>query len=62
MALARSTTVARVGQLIKHIYEVDPLKCGKCGGEMKIISFIERDQRKQAFHRDLAHFGVPTAL
>ena len=31
--------------LIKRIYEVDPLKCGKCGGEMQIISFIQRDQR-----------------
>ena len=31
--------------LIKRIYEVDPLECGKCGSEMKIISFIERDQR-----------------
>lgn len=28
--------------LIKCVYEVDPLKCPKCGGTMKIISFIER--------------------
>ena len=27
--------------LIKAVYEVDPLKCPKCGGTMKIISFIE---------------------
>ena len=33
--------------LIKRIYEVDPLECGKCGSEMKIISFIERDQRPE---------------
>ena len=26
--------------LIKAIYEVDPLTCPKCGGEMKIVSFI----------------------
>jgi hypothetical protein len=26
--------------LIKKIYEVDPLICEKCGGEMKIIAFI----------------------
>ena len=32
--------------LIKRIYEVDPLECGKCGSEMK-ISFIERDQRPE---------------
>ncbi|NLV68200.1 MAG: hypothetical protein GXY14_11080 [Spirochaetes bacterium] len=29
--------------LIKAVYEVDPLKCPKCGGTMKIISFIEDD-------------------
>lgn len=27
--------------LIKCVYEVDPLKCPKCGGEMKIVGFIE---------------------
>jgi hypothetical protein len=27
--------------LIKMVYEVDPLKCPKCGGTMKIIGFIE---------------------
>ena len=29
--------------LIKCVYEVDPLKCPKCGGEMRIISFIDED-------------------
>jgi hypothetical protein len=29
--------------LIKAVYEADPLKCPKCGGTMKIISFIEDD-------------------
>jgi len=28
-------------RLIQKIYEVDPLVCPKCQGEMKIISFIE---------------------
>ena len=27
-------------QLIKRIYEVDPLVCPSCGAEMKVISFI----------------------
>jgi len=31
--------------LIRRVYEVDPLKCAKCGGAMEIISFIERRQR-----------------
>ncbi len=29
---------------IKQVYEVDPLACSKCGCQMKIISFIGRDQ------------------
>ena len=28
-------------RLIKKIYEVDPLICPKCGGQMRIIAFIE---------------------
>ena len=30
----------RWSQLIKRVYEVDPLVCPSCGGEMKIIAFI----------------------
>jgi hypothetical protein len=29
--------------LIKCVYEVDPLRCPKCGADMKVIGFIERD-------------------
>ena len=29
--------------LIKAVFEVDPLKCPKCGGTMKIVSFIEEE-------------------
>ncbi|GAH04137.1 unnamed protein product [marine sediment metagenome] len=28
-------------RLIQKIYEVDPLICPKCGGEMRVIAFIE---------------------
>ncbi len=27
-------------QLIKRVYEVDPLVCPSCGSEMKVIAFI----------------------
>jgi hypothetical protein len=27
-------------QLIKRIYEIDPLVCPSCGSEMKVIAFI----------------------
>jgi len=26
---------------IRNVYEVDPLRCPACGGQMRIISFIE---------------------
>ncbi len=26
--------------MIKRVYEVDPLVCARCGGEMRIIAFI----------------------
>jgi hypothetical protein len=32
---------ANWARLIKKIYEVDPLVCSRCGGIMRIISFIE---------------------
>jgi hypothetical protein len=41
--------------LIKCVYEVDPLKCPKCGGEMKIVSFIEEDA---VIRKILRHCGL----
>ena len=43
--------------LIKRVYEIDPLQCPKCGGEMKIISFIERRQRA-VIERVLRHCNL----
>jgi hypothetical protein len=28
-------------ECIKKLWEVEPLECSKCGGEMKIISFVD---------------------
>jgi hypothetical protein len=28
-------------EVIRKVYEVDPLRCPACGGQMRIISFIE---------------------
>lgn len=36
----------RWAALIKQVYETDPLICPKCGGEMKIIRFIDRNQQE----------------
>ena len=30
--------------LIKRVYEIDPMVCSQCGGEMKIVSFIDPSQ------------------
>jgi len=31
-------------EMIRKVYEVDPLRCSGCGGQMKIISFIEENK------------------
>ena len=30
--------------LIKRVYEVDPLSCPECGGQMAVVAFIEPPQ------------------
>ena len=47
----------RWAALIQRIYEFDPLKCPKCGGEMKIISFIEKHQAG-VIEKILKHCGL----
>ncbi len=55
----------RWAMLIKRIYHTDPLLCPKCGGTMKIISFIEARQgdviRKIMEHCGLWHDPPPRA-
>jgi hypothetical protein len=41
-------------KLIKRVYEVDPLVCPKCGGEMRIIAFIIDHDVVDAILRHLA--------
>ena len=43
--------------LIKRVYEVDPLKCDRCGGEMKVIAFIEPPQGA-LIEKILRHCGL----
>ncbi|MBN1575453.1 MAG: transposase, partial [Chitinispirillaceae bacterium] len=43
--------------LIKCVFEVDPLKCPKCGGTMKVLSFIERHQ-SDVIEKILRHCGL----
>ena len=53
----RKTARKRWAALIKQVYETDPLLCPKCGGEMKIISFIERHQ-SEVIEKILKHCGM----
>jgi len=39
----KARALSRRPVLIKAVFEVDTLKCPKCGGAMKIISFIEEE-------------------
>ena len=43
-----ATTATRSSQtwamLIKRVYEVDPLSCPQCGGQMKVMAFLEPPQ------------------
>jgi hypothetical protein len=53
----RPGSVSTWAMLIKRVYEVDPLACPQCGGQMKIISFIERRQQ-EVIERILRHCGL----
>ena len=53
----RKTARKRWAALIKQMYETDPLICPKCGEQMKIISFIERNQ-KEVIEKILRYCGL----
>jgi hypothetical protein len=55
--LSRAEARRRWAALIKRVYEVDPLVCPKCGGEMRVIAFIERRQR-DVIRKILEHCGL----
>ncbi len=40
-------------QLIKRVYEVDPLVCPSCGGELRIVAFIVNHEVVDAILRHL---------
>jgi hypothetical protein len=39
--------------MIRKVYEVDPLRCPACGGQMRIISFIEETKTIERIIRHL---------
>jgi hypothetical protein len=44
--------------LIKRAYEVDLLCCPECGGQMKVVSFIEPPHISDAIEDILHHCGL----
>jgi hypothetical protein len=47
----------RWAALIKRVWQVDPLRCPRCGSTMKIVSFIEPTQ-PDVIQKILAHCGL----
>ena len=43
--------------LIKRVYELDPLACPQCGGEMIVVAFIEPPQA-DVIEKILRHCGL----
>lgn len=43
--------------LIKRVYELDPLACPECGGQMTVVAFIEPPQR-EVIEKILKHCGL----
>ena len=56
-AAIRSVGGASNAMLIKRVYEVDPLCCPECGGQMKVVSFIEPPQA-DVIEQILRHCGL----
>jgi hypothetical protein len=48
----------RWAELIRRVYGVDPLRCPRCGGRMKIIAFLEPRDQAAAIARILRHRGL----
>ncbi len=51
----------RWAELIRLVFEADPLRCDTCGGVMKVVSFISTAQ-SGVIRRILEHLGVSTVV
>jgi hypothetical protein len=56
-AVAGTRSSQTWAMLIKRVYEVDPLCCPQCGGEMKVVAFLEPPQR-EVIEKILLHCGL----
>ena len=56
-APVRSRSSQTWAMLIKRLYEFDPLACPECGGQMKVVAFIEPPQG-DVIEKILRHCGL----
>lgn len=56
-APAHSRASQTWAMLIKRVYEIDPLACPQCGGQMKVVAFIEPPQT-DVIEKILRHCGL----
>jgi len=57
----RKAARKRWANLIRHIDEVDPLVCPRCGGMMKIIAFITESRAIRAMLDSVRRSGTSSA-
>jgi len=53
----RSRASQTWAMLIKRVYEIDPLICPRCSGQMKVVAFIEPPQG-EVIEKILRHCGL----
>jgi hypothetical protein len=57
------STSRRWAELLQRIFEVDPLKCPRCGGQMKFLAFVLDYEVAHAMLKHLRRAGFdPSAL
>jgi hypothetical protein len=53
--LDRKVYRSRWAAMIKKVYEIDPMKCPKCGEQMRIIAMIEKRDQPDVVKKILQH-------
>ena len=56
--LQRKVCRSRWSAMIQKVYEIDPLKCPKCGEQMHIIAFIEKKEQQDVVKKILKHCNL----
>ena len=54
-SLVSAALKQRWAELIKKVYEADPLLCSRCGGSMRILALIDQPE---VIEKILTHLGL----